>query len=618
MRERPNAAGNPATLTSDSRPNDLYRSLERTFEHFLQNGDPDRYTLLEDSYVSHLEMEAALQNYCAGDTSAAAFLIGATGIGKSTLIRHRLQLNRAPTLIDGSLLIPFSLNQRHVESNADMRKQLAKVFQEAIWLIKIPASKHYSTEDIDQLAQFIERSSPDLLNDPQLDLTRTVTERTKALSNSPDYAYQFALVALKHYAVCNPNVRRIVLVLDDLEMKSHELQENAMTNGLESRECLMNAVANRSIPVRLLVAIRPETHIWMSRLTQVLTTEFREITYYEPVSLFDIFKKRFDAVFSRDDYQHIRDKSRLTQALSVLSAIGEVLASGFSSRFVRLNNYNLRSSLETFRLVVCNRRWLQKDSEWFPHFTVDEHNFAVSKAAVMRALGMGEGDVYPQKRTCLANILWNTREPVSDLLLLYVIKYLQHRNNDSATSQQLVSAFQRLLGSAFDQHVFAEELEYGLNHGLLHNELSGTGIRITVTPRAKELYVMLEDSTLLLECFRDDISQPLKSGRIAKATMTLGAVDRFVAVAGLIRASWESETRLRSVFSTNGASESGSSYFGSTFESARMRTAFLNSVQAFFSKSADLPTSVSVAVDSLRGLSVPHDLIMVRDVSVEA
>ena len=609
MRERPNNLSVDNAASSDARPNDLYRSLEPTFEHLLQSDDPDRYTLLGDLYVRHEEMERALLSYCSGMTSAAAFLVGPTGIGKSTLIRHALNVNRSPSLSNGTLLIPFSMNQRHIEDDAHMRLQMAKVIQEAVWLTK-GEPHHYSSDDIREIATFLSSSSPDLLNDPSLDLTKSRIERTEMLSRTPGAAYQFSQVALKHFAAKNENVDRIVLIIDDIEGKAADLQEAAITNALETRACLLNTHAERHFPVRLLIALRPETHIWASRLSQVNTTVFRDITYREPVSLFDIFRRRFDAVFSREDYAKIRDQSRLDQAIGVLDAVGDVLSARFSPRLVRLNNYNLRESLETFRQIVCNRRWLQKDPEWQPYFVAEGHNFAITQAAVMRALGMGEGEVYPQRRTCLANLLHNTREQGSDLLLLYITKFLHLQPRRSATVNEISAEFKRLLGTSFIDRVFQELLDYGISQGLVHEELTRGGIRISETVRARELYAMLDGSSLLLELYRDDICQPLHHGRPQKTTMALmGAGERFVAVATLITQLWEAETRLRVTFGKFGDGEGGSSVFGNIFECARLRSGFGKSVDAFYPPDRfEVPVGVSTAVEGLRRLEVPQEM----------
>lgn len=609
MRQRPNITnlGNPVGI--DPRPNDLYQSLKPTFEHLLQNEDPNRYSHREDLYVPHKAMEDEVHDYCSGLTSEAAFLVGATGIGKSTLIRHTLHVNRPPTLSKGTLLIPFSLNQRHIENGYEMRKQMALVFQDAVWLAK-GGPKQFSEDDIEEIAAFLDLSSSDLLNDPLLDLTKSPISRTQALINRPEATYQFSQVALKYFASKNKDIERLVLIIDDLEGKSAELQKTAIMNSLETRQCLLNTADKRQVPVRLLIAIRPETHNWASQLDQVMITEFREISYTEPVGLFEIFKTRFDVVFSSDDYAHIKNREHLDQALNVLSAVTEALLSPkFSSRLVRLHNYNLRASLETFRLIVSNRRWLQKDPEWRTTSFFEVKDFAISHSAVMRAMGMGERGVYPQSRTCIPNLLYNTREPISDLLLLYVTKFLRFHNLGYASEESLTDTITRLLGNHFNRFVFKVLLDYGLSHSLVHKEMANGEVRLSETIRSKELYSMLEESSLLLELYRDDICQPLENGLPVRTSMAFGGgADRFVAVAALIKQLWEAETHLRKLFSVNGDADNGSSYFGDIFECARMRAGFLRSLDAFYPTKNDRPPAVVNAVDSLLPLAVPEGL----------
>ncbi|MBL8237809.1 MAG: hypothetical protein JNM66_10350 [Bryobacterales bacterium] len=608
MRERPNTATQLAQTSAATEPNDLYRTLKRTFDHLLQSEDPERYSLGSDCYVTNSVLEEQLISYCSSQSSAAAFLVGATGIGKSTILRHTFKINRSPAISSGTLFVPFSFNQRHISTETDMRNQMAAVFQEAVWLAK-GSSKQYTEEDLINITIFVSETSPDLLNDPTLDLTLSDVDRMVALTKKPESAYPVSQVALKYFASRNPALDRIVLIIDDLEMKADELRRAAIINSLETRACLMNTAGRRRIPVILLIALRPETHIWASQLEQVSTTEFRELDFSEPVSLFDIFKTRFEAVYRHDDYAHLRDPSRNDDALNVLNAIGEALGNRYSTRFVRLNNYNLRTSLETFQYIVCNRRWLQKGQEWSPSFMVEQFNFAVSQAAVVRAMGVGDGEVYPQRRTCLVNLLYNTRAPSSDMLLLYILKYLQHSNHETALENRISESFARLLGSAFDEFVFNELMEYASLKGLIHRELTGTCVRLTLTPRAKELHAMLEESSLLLEMFRDDVWQTTPRGRPLKPTLSLWNFhDRFTAVALFITSLWDAETKLRLCFESNGASESGSSYFGMDFEADRMRTGFNRSVSSFYLPHGDPPEPVRLATERLSALVLPRDL----------
>jgi hypothetical protein len=418
-------------------------------------------------------------------------------------------------------------------------------------------------------------------------------------------------VALKYFVRENEAIRRIIIIVDDLEgTKDPAIQEEAVTLALESRACLSNAGSEVPTIVGLLVAVRPQTHAWISRLSQVRTVGFRDLAYSQPVDLNDIFQKRFMSSVDKQHYAHLHDQNRLARALGVLKAVGDLVAGRYTTRLVDLRNHDLRMSIETFRLVTCNRRWLQRDPEWTPHFSIDEHNFAVSQASVIRALGMGEGDVYPQKNTCLANLLWNTREESSDFLLLYTIKYLRERTPDTgAHRDSIFGIFDKCLGTAYDADVLNEVYEYGVQQGLLHVEKTPATERITLTPRAKQLYELLGDTTLLLSQYSDDICQETKGGRAPKPSMHVGsATESFVQIARLIAVLWDSEATLRNTMAGNRVPEAGSPYFGTIFECARLRGAFKKSIDAYYPSRAARPESIGLALQQLALLSIPRAL----------
>lgn len=466
MRQRPNEDPN-LPQTSTVLENDLYRALRRTFEHVLHTGDHGKYSLRNEFYVSAPEVESVVGSFCTGTTNESMFFIGPTGIGKSTLLRHLLEINRPPVIRGDSLILIYSLNQRGTLTVEAMREQIGAVIKEAAWKLKGDGEDHLSEQDYKGLRDFIKDTSPELLNDADLDLSRSSVERTKELSKSKKYEYQFSQVLLKYFAKNSPEIRRIVFILDDVEMKTKELREAAIRNALETKECLSNFGPNRQVTIRLLIALRPETYDWISRLDEIKTASFQRVTYKTPVSLNDIFQRRFEAVYTVDDYTHIRDKAKLDTAKDVLNAVGEGLAGRYTARLVKLCNLNIRDALKSFSTVISNRRWLQRDAEFTPHFTVDEYGFAVNRASVLRALGMGASNVYTGLQTCLVNILWNTREQNSDIVVLYIVKFFLCRSNQPISLPDLHKSLTSLLWEQFSPDLLHELVRYAKDNLLL-------------------------------------------------------------------------------------------------------------------------------------------------------
>ena len=100
----------------------------------------------------------------------------------------------------------------------------------------------------------------------------------------------------------------------------------------------------------------------------------------------------------------------------------------YSSVIVGLANHNIRNALQHFRTLLENRRWFQRDAYDSPAFEIAELNFAVNDAGVIRALAMPHDDIYfDTHRTLIANIIHNTADPNSNLLVSYVIRYMLQR-----------------------------------------------------------------------------------------------------------------------------------------------------------------------------------------------
>ena len=610
MRLRPNedpSLSAPVSMIE----NDLFRTLRRTFEHFLQTEDPGKFSLKNEHYVPSPELELAVRNFCSGLTNDATFLVGPTGIGKSTLLRHTFGVSRAPTIVDSTLFMLYSLNQHHLNSEETLRDNISALLLEASWKLKGGEEDHFSEEDFQGLRVFIKSTSPDLLQDSDLDLSLPSLERTKKLARSKRHSYAFSQIVLKYFASQHPTIKTVVFILDDLEMKPRAMRELAVRNILETKACLSNHAGPGTFAMRVLIALRPETHLWMSRLEEVRTASFGRISYKTPVSIQDIFQKRFDAAFGLQDYEHIRDKSKLDLAVQVLTAVGEGISARHTPRIVRLHNYNIRDSISAFSGVVANRRWLQKDPEYKYYFSVDEYGFAVNQASALRALGMGSHNIYTGRDTCIANILWNTREENSDLILIYVIKYLLNKSNQPAARADMQKSILGLLWDGYPADVLQEIVDYAVENSIIFSEDTANGEWLRVSPRGQELYTMLGESTILLEMFRDDICLPPKGSRPARPTrLHTGAADAFCAVAELIESLWTSESTIRSQAAIRQATEFGSAYFGIAFECSRFRSAFERSMAAFYQDSdrAKWPPTVGRAMFRLSQLAVPEGL----------
>lgn len=80
-------------MSGENIPNDIYRKFQYQFDNLLTADEiPTNDDEFEELYVDDQLFEVALNNFLKSIRNSARFCVGYTGIGKTTSIRHCLQL----------------------------------------------------------------------------------------------------------------------------------------------------------------------------------------------------------------------------------------------------------------------------------------------------------------------------------------------------------------------------------------------------------------------------------------------------------------------------------------------------------------------------------------------
>jgi len=529
MRIRPNQYRS-ASEHSHWEYNDLYRRFNREFDFLLQ-GDGPR-TLGETScYVKNTQIEDRLEIFSSSPVDTVQFLIGRTGIGKSTLLLNQYKTTRKPVFDKDRLVIPLSFDNRNIEINELDRKLGATLMSASSTLAK----KHEISANDLELLNFMNTHCPDVPLRGAAHLNESAREIMDRLRENDYFAYTLEFFKFHIQAA---NLPRVLIVVDDMESERHELQELIIEHMCRTFKCLTNA-EDKSYTVGLLFSVRPITEKLVRKNQAISAFSMgRAIIIKKPIPLSELFKERLNYATQNIGLTHIKNIDSWNKAYESLIYIVESISDQYGYGILALFNNNIRRSLVEFQYLITNRTWLQRDEDPAPAFRVEEGKFSITPASVYRTLGMRNGKVYPVEGTCLVNVFFNKPEPNYDLLCLFLIRYMivLNRENEyldqTANTEEIRNCFNRLFCIQGFDTVFKNVIERMRELKLIEIEIrdsknGSTQNYIGLLPRSRQIWKLLSQNAILLEMYRDDTYQEFK-GRDRKLSTSLKPDSLFI------------------------------------------------------------------------------------------
>jgi hypothetical protein len=516
VRIRPNASYQSAP--ESSKTSDLYRRFRSAFEAIVAVQNPAiARQEFGDWFVRVPPVEELLHDSCMGEMDAIRFLLGSTGIGKSTLLRYVFRTATVPRIDADSLIIPFGFNSRLGEN--DFFNPLAAAAS------RVVMEKFSIPFQSDAFYEFVNAHRPDLLElDRTLPETATWEERLLALKRSSLLEYE--LEKLKFLVPKTPIVR-VVLIVDDVEALPFDEQELVIRTICKAYSFLQ-VQAQRTFGVKCIISCRPNTHSLLRKRAWYPAYPFDQpIHISASVDLEKLFEARFEAATKKTSAgRDAANRPEWDRAYEILVRLVEQLSSRYQLDLTTLCNHNVRRALYEFEQLLANRRWFQRDQVVSPSFIIRESDYALNEIAVYRALALRNGEVYPGRDSIIANLLHNTPDEGSDLLVTYIIRYLLNQKSageEGGRSQihtsRLKDDFALLFDSVTDSSDVELCLDYMVDSKLLEVEsVQGKDV-ISLTPKAETLWKMLQSNSICLEFYRDDTFQEvpeLAAGRLER------------------------------------------------------------------------------------------------------
>ena len=496
---------------------DLYKRFWKHFKFLLSPLDPSAMRRgLPDAYVSLPSIEEQLRNLLFLEpVDSVAFLVGHTGIGKSTVLRHVCACcdNSKYRPDHNTYLLYINCDRKRIAGIAQWERAFSSCIADAGLQLR---AKCEDTLTIEGIAEIISQENPEVLSRPILDLEASPTMRLKQLQITDRRAYELEL--LKLFAT-NANLERVCLVVDDLESLPHSMQAEVLKDLLNAMTCLMHK-NDRPYTVGVLLAIRPDSYATFRARGLLDAWPLNDaIDFRQSVDLCDLFEARFECARAIVNEPHLLDD--WNESMEVLRAIARKLDLRFATVIAALENSNVRDALGTFTRVLENRTWFEGEHTHAKH-VFHEGRYQITNAGVLRAIAMPRTGAYFDIDTLpIPNLLHNSADSEDDLIVSYIVRYLMERAKDDTLGSlwipddlhELIPIADKLWSSAIDAEkgvlkAVAWMIRRKLLLQLSPDELD-KNLRVTLAPRCRTLWGLLAESSVLLECYREDTYREL-------------------------------------------------------------------------------------------------------------
>lgn len=540
-------------------------------------------------YISQPTLEKKLQEeFLDEEGDITKYLVGYTGVGKTTLIRNFFGIfNRDIIEKDDNLIIYLSFYAMVADGKSALKNSIIEVMELACTYLSevdyLERLKSYDDDYYKQFYRFIYDHNNKLIihsypNSPKYtkNIDNTDTDYKKILDhiakkNPLDYALSQLKYNLYRYKErTKKHFDNIIFIFDDIEAKPMKYQNQLIEIVYHIKKCLQ-AYEHRSFSFKTIITLRN----YSFRLEQIRAkAAFREIDKSDIIlkssipDLSEVIEKRFQYALQHESIisQSVERQSYI-DAKNELDIILKKLYGQYDKMLLSLTHNNIFESMNLLMRILTNKKYIGKyEKETDGSFILSENDYnlynyndmkGVRNADVFYALVYGENDTYiDRKDYYLTNIMHfkSEEQAPTEVLGLYVIQYLAKRGLCMADASY--DGLKTITGKKvakeiikiFDRQSDADKLEMkkGIKKAMKHLYEGGALLQSIWEPKCDEkeyytrnytsdkqiylslrgiqLYNMLSANSLLFEVYRDDIDTEIENND--KISMTLSKTKR--------------------------------------------------------------------------------------------
>lgn len=281
-------------------------------------------------------------------------------------------------------------------------------------------------------------------------------------------------------------------------------------------------------------------------------------------------------------------------------------------------NYNIRDALKQVTRIVTNKRWFEKPESLRTTF-INPSDYRYGESSLLRCIALHNFTIYTGEDSPLKNVFRNTIDSDTDLLVLYIIRFLQiveHGHNEYrlASKKQIVAMFDDVFGLGEKIGRLTDDaIKYMLDCELVVTDETADGIEhYALMPRGDCLVKMLQDSAVLIEICRDDVFLSFSRNELIAPTSRLTDSTLWRALGEMFQQICKAETTLLAKCKENGTTDLYKNVFSSGLLSTIIYTGIRHTFGVYFSGDNGAPPEIKALVNSLHDL-VEHNQKLLED-----
>lgn len=545
------------TCQGENIPNDIYRKFQYQFDNLLTADEiPTNDDEFEELYVDDQLFEVALNNFLKSIRNSARFCVGYTGIGKTTSIRHCLQLGisnvtRLITKSDRSkdkkiIIFPafFDGARKNVSNTLDIIGRLSSVSTTLEENHPDLLNIMRTSQGREQFYKFIRNHTPSIVEIKDdfsvVDLSHEDEIKARLRHAQQEHTFEYSANKLKYYIKCKYSLYdRLVIVLDDVETLPEKEQNKVIEEYLHLFECMNNTdfPEDSEYRINLLISIRPHTlRIYQNsemsgnfRRLEAFPVATNVVLKKNAVELSQMFKKRFD-YYTKCLSKPIGNKESWDESYKILMTLNESFDGKYKDMILNLCFMNIRGALAVYSEIFANRFWVQGNRLKESIFTINSQEYSFNNINVIRSIGCGNtaaftgngdsvipnfflssefDDDYSIYCLLVMNyfiLMSRRKEPTQDITYGQSVMKLQEvrENWEKILGEECAQKLYKALIYLFVKKILRKSIEDVDDFATMDTEDSLDGnSRLYISPLGCELWAMLSRDSVLLEMLRE-------------------------------------------------------------------------------------------------------------------
>lgn len=517
---------------------DIYRKFSEQFDNLFNSDEVAKNkTEFENMYIPDSEFETQIDNFRNSLTHMVKFCVGYTGIGKTTSIRHCFGLGiRNETILNPDkkeLVFPTFLDGYQIADMetfnlpARISSVCTKLEEEYPDLRELMSTDSGKTEFYDFLrkhsSHILETDEP--IDEMDLSVHDLTIKRLKtAFKENP---FEFQSNRLKFFITKkNTDIRRLIIILDDIETLPEEYQKQTICNFLRFQKCMQDTDFwdKQDYFVNLLISVRPHTYRILNSSQRISAFSFSRIAIMKKnmLDLDRFFEERFQ-YYTTKSYREIGNMTTWTDCYHELMNMNRVFAGKYKEMIQALCFFNIREALASYSKVFANRFWVQKNRSKESIFTLSSPEYTFNNINVIRALACNEEEVFwGDGDTVIPNLFYSTEKADFSVYCLLVLVYFVKKGGfdsygiNAETLGTVKKEWEEIFGNNITKK-FIVALNYLFEKRVLRKSIKDIDdmktldkpeslsdkSRLYISPRGNELYEMLSRDSVLLEMLRE-------------------------------------------------------------------------------------------------------------------